>query len=130
MFTRRGEEVAVVAHEHLRPVLPPLGASRIDVTVQTCPPQTVKVKRVGVVVIIGLVDTILEPSSATVHAFETIEERIYDYAVSRTTVTFGDEEFQNMDSHEVMVVVYDSITPSGAEPVSDPIFVLLTERFP
>ena len=87
-------------------------------------------KGVGVVVIVGLVDAVLEPAAAAMHQLQAGEKLIHNRTVGGTTVTVLHEEFQDVDSHEIVVVVDDAVAPRRAEPAGDEILVVLRERSP
>ena len=125
-----GEEVLVVANEEPRPVAPALCTVAIARAVQVHPHQAVKVKRVGVVVIEGLVDAVLEPAAPAVHRLELIEMRGDNGPIGAVRVAVRPEEFEDVHGHEEMVVVDDAAATTGREPAGDVVLFGAGERRP
>jgi hypothetical protein len=120
-----GEEVLVVVDERAGPLAPTLGtraAGGVAGAVEARPHQAVEMESVGVVVVVGLIDAVLEPAAAAVHEFEAVEEFLDDGAVGAAGVAVGPEELEDVDAHEVVVVVDDAVAAGGAEPAGDLVF--------
>jgi len=87
-------------------------------------------KGVGVVVIVGLIHPVLEPAAAAVHQLQPGEKLIHNRTVGGATVAVLHEKFQDVDSHEIVVVVDDAVAARRAQPAGDEILFVLRERIP
>ncbi len=76
---------------------------------------------VRVVVVVGLIDAVLEPTAATVHGLELVEVGADHRAIRAMSVAVPAQKLEDVHGHEQVVVVHDPAAAGGGQPGGDQI---------